>query len=77
MNKDKKQELRAKTKDQLVLELTNREKKLVEVQFKFSQGQLKDFKTVSKKRNEIAVIKTILTEKEQEELKAKEKKETK
>jgi len=77
MNKDKKQELRAKTKDQLVLELTKREKKLVEVQFKFSQGQLKDVKTVSKKRNEIAVIKTILTEKEQEELKAKEKKETK
>jgi len=66
MNKKQKQELRTKNQEQLIAELAKAEKELIEIKFKLSQGQLKDVKTLAKKRNEIAVIKTIITEKKAE-----------
>jgi len=76
MNKKQKQELRLKNADQLIADLAKKEKELTETKFKFCQGQFKDVKTLAKKRNEIAIIKTIITEKKLE-LDTKNKKEKK
>lgn len=66
MKKTIKQQLRQKSARELRTDLSKKEKELVEANFKLAQGQSKDVHVVKKVRTEIAVIKTILTEKEKD-----------
>lgn len=66
MNKQDKQKLRAKSVPELQQELEKRTKRLVEAKFKLSQGQLENVHLPNKLRKEIAVIKTIMSEKDNE-----------
>lgn len=63
MKRSQKEELRQKTIAELDSILANKQKELVEARFKLAQGQLRDVHLVAKIRDEIAVIKTIMTEK--------------
>jgi ribosomal protein L29 len=58
------EKLRAKTVQELQAEVAKRQKKLVEAKFKLSQGKLNNVHLPNKLRKEIAVIKTIMTEKQ-------------
>lgn len=62
MKKNDKQQLRQKGIEALVVELAKKKKELVETRFKLIQGQLKNVHLSSKIKNEIAVIKTLLTQ---------------
>jgi len=63
MKRSQKEELRQKSLAELDSILASKQKELVEARFKLAQGQLKDVHLVAKIRDEIAVIKTIMTEK--------------
>ena len=63
MRREKKQNLRQKSLAELNSVLARKEKELVEAKFKLAQAQLKDVRLLAKIRNQIAVIKTIMTEK--------------
>ena len=63
MKKNQIEELRKKNLDQLEVQLEKSQQELVELRFKFSAGQIKDVKSVAKKKKEIAVIKTLISEK--------------
>ncbi|MBU2592056.1 MAG: 50S ribosomal protein L29 [Patescibacteria group bacterium] len=66
MKRNLKRELEAKTIEELKTELTKRKTILFELKFKLAQGQLKDVRLPGKTRNEIAVLKTIISKKEAE-----------
>jgi len=63
MKRSQKKELRQKSLAELGSILADKQKKLVEARFKLAQGQLKNVHLVTKIRDEIAVIKTMMTEK--------------
>ena len=63
MKRSQKKELRQKSLAELGSILADKQKKLVEARFKLAQGQLKNVHLVAKIRDEIAVIKTMMTEK--------------
>jgi len=64
MKKTEKEALRAKSSLELAKECQKREKELVMARLQKSQGKLKDVKILAKIRDKIAVIKTIIREKE-------------
>lgn len=64
MKKNDQQELFAKSIPELKKEVEKTNKELIEAKFKFSKGQLNDVRLPSKLRNKIAVIKTIISQKE-------------
>jgi len=65
MRKNKKQEWRQKNLAELQAVLMEKGRELIKTRFKLAQGQLKNVHLVAKIRNEIAVIKTILSEKKE------------
>lgn len=67
VKKKLKKELRAKSPAELRREVDSREKKIVELKFKLAQGQFKNVHEMVEIRKEIAVIKTIITEKKENE----------
>ncbi len=67
MKKEDKKSLRQKTKPELKAELEKTEKDLVEAKIKKSKGQLNNVSLPAQLRNKIAVIKTIINEKENSE----------
>lgn len=64
MKKEDKKKLRQKTIPELETELEGAEKELVEAKIKLSKGQLENVRYPAKLRNKIAVIKTIISQKE-------------
>lgn len=64
MKKKKKQNLDQKTVSELTQELDKAEKALIEAKFKSSKGQLQNVRLPAELRNKIAVIKTIISQKE-------------
>ena len=67
MNKKEKKELRVKETAELKIELEKLEKELVEAKIKLSKGQLNNVRHPGELRNKIAVIRTIINEKESSE----------
>ena len=63
MKRSQKQEWRQKSPAELQAVLVGKAQELVKTRFKLAQGQLKNVHLAAKIRNEIAVIKTILSEK--------------
>lgn len=63
MKQQEKEKMRAKSEEELQPELAKREKSLLEAKFELGQGQLENVHLPNKLRKEIAVIKTIMTEK--------------
>lgn len=67
MKQQDKAKLRAKSVEELQAEVNKKKKKLTEAKFKLSQGKLNNLHLPNKLRKEIAVIKTIMTEKQSED----------
>ena len=67
MKKKEKESLRAKNSLELAKECRKKEKELVMARLQKAQGKLKDVKTLAKIRDKIAVIKTIIREKQLKE----------
>lgn len=61
-----KQLLRQQSEAELIKNLTSLEQELAEARLKMRTGKLKDLKVPSKKRKDIAMIKTWLTNKKKE-----------
>ncbi len=64
MKQQDKEKLQAKSVEELQAEAEKKKKELTEAKFKLSQGKLGNVHLPSKLRKEIAVIKTIMTEKQ-------------
>jgi len=64
MKKNDRQKLREMSLSKLVLELENKQKEKNDVRIKLGLNQLKDTNSLSRLLDEVAVIKTILREKE-------------
>jgi ribosomal protein L29 len=64
MKKNDRQKLREMSLGKLVLELENKQKEKNDVRIKLGLNQLKDTNSLSRLLDEVAVIKTILREKE-------------
>ena len=64
MKKEEKERLRKKTVAQLLSLLEKKQKELVEAKIKLAQAQLKNVHLPRRLRHEIAIIKTILGEKQ-------------
>ena len=69
MKKERKQELKSKTKRELNQFITEAEKELARMKLETATGKIEDSHAVYKKRKEIAVAKTILTEQNKEKKK--------
>ncbi len=67
MKKKDKEKLREKTVEDLQTELAKTEEKLVEARIKLQKGQLDNYNYLGELKNKIAVIKTIIGEKKQNE----------
>ena len=66
MKREEKAKLRALSSKELLRLLEEKKKQLLEARFKLVRGELKNVRFPGKIRHEIAVIKTILAEKEKE-----------
>ena len=64
MNKDNLKKLREKTTKELKEDVEKTQKELFSLKMDKSIGKLKNLRSISTKRKEIAVIKTIIKEKE-------------
>ena len=64
MKKEDKKKLRQKTLLELKADIEKKEKELVEANIKKSKGQLNNVRLPAELRNKIAVIKTIISQKE-------------
>jgi ribosomal protein L29 len=64
MKENDKEKLSQMTVQELKAELENVGKKLIEAKFKLSRGQLNNVRLPGELRNKIAVIKTLITKKE-------------
>jgi large subunit ribosomal protein L29 len=62
MKKQDKQALKSKTIDQLQTELKTAVQELVNLRLELKTGQLKDLHSLAKKRRQIALIKTLITQ---------------
>ncbi len=67
MKKERKQELKSKTIRELKQFITESEKELARMKLEAATGKIEDRHALYKKRKEIAVAKTILTEQKKEE----------
>ena len=67
MKRKEKEELRKKSKDQLLVELNGKRKDLLKAKMEKGQGKLKDVKKVARIRGQIATMATFIREKEMEE----------
>lgn len=63
MKQQDKEKLKAKSVEELQSELEKKKKKLLEAKFKLTQDKLGNVHLPNKLRKEIAIIKTIMTEK--------------
>lgn len=64
MKKNLKKDLRNKSLAELNQSLVKKRSELIELRFKMAQSQLKDLKQPAKARKEIAVLMTIISEKQ-------------
>ena len=64
----KAQEIRAMTSDELMQELDNAYEELFNLRFQFSTGQLKNFNRLTEVKRDIARLKTIMRERELEQM---------
>ncbi len=71
MKKNDRQKLREMSLNKLVLELESKQKEKNDVRIKLGLNQLKDTNSLSRLLDEVAVIKTILREKEMAKTKNK------
>ena len=64
----KAQEIRAMTSDELVQELDDAYEELFNLRFQFSMGQLQNFNRLPEVKRDIARLKTIMRERELEQM---------
>lgn len=64
MKKKEKEELRAKTPAELAAEISKKQSEITKLRMEISLGKIKNTRAVRKLSDELAVLKTILKEKE-------------
>lgn len=64
MKKKQKTDLRSKSIKELLLEVSKREEEIAQVKIQIRTGKIKNTSTLKRKLDELAVVKTIINEKQ-------------